>query len=284
MYVYIYITDNKGNINNERNMRQRRSLHVCRYVRTLSLSHTHTLMLSTKKIRRKSSPWMRPEVDMNAGKKATCRLRRYVSRYWGSCLQRRSRGCGPGGRGCGAGLDAALLTSTNEIVAQVDVHQQIGLLRHADFADFEKRRVPSPNRYMAFARFCFCKNNKRTIIIGTAVALTREHPLVGGGETSVVTNAFQCPQGMAVRGGPIRSMMEAGVDVVPCTLATHEILLALAWHVRIGARAGLSEDSSLFVLLRAQVFCRSSPHSIKPRAAPPTCCYSVAPRRMVLCV
>jgi hypothetical protein len=28
-----------------------------------------------------------------------------------------------------------------------------------------ERRVPSPNRYMAFARFCFCKNNKRTIII-----------------------------------------------------------------------------------------------------------------------
>jgi hypothetical protein len=30
-----------------------------------------------------------------------------------------------------------------------------------------ERRVPSPNRYMAFARFCFCKNNKRTIIIVT---------------------------------------------------------------------------------------------------------------------
>jgi hypothetical protein len=26
-----------------------------------------------------------------------------------------------------------------------------------------ERRVPSPNRYMAFAKFCFCKNNKRTI-------------------------------------------------------------------------------------------------------------------------
>jgi hypothetical protein len=25
-----------------------------------------------------------------------------------------------------------------------------------------ERRVPSPNRYMAFAKFCFCKNNKRT--------------------------------------------------------------------------------------------------------------------------
>jgi hypothetical protein len=28
-----------------------------------------------------------------------------------------------------------------------------------------ERRVPSPNRYMALAKFCFCKNNKRTIII-----------------------------------------------------------------------------------------------------------------------
>ena len=28
-----------------------------------------------------------------------------------------------------------------------------------------ERRVQSPNRYMAFARFCFCKNNKRTIIM-----------------------------------------------------------------------------------------------------------------------
>ena len=83
------------------------------------------------------------------------------------------------------------LTSADEIVAQVDVHQQIGLLqnpRHADFADFE---------------------------IGAAVSHTREHPLVGRGETSVVANALKRPQGMVVRAGPIRSMMEAGVDVVP---------------------------------------------------------------------
>ena len=33
-----------------------------------------------------------------------------------------------------------------------------------------ERRVPSPNRYMAFARFCFCKNNKRTIIISSHVS------------------------------------------------------------------------------------------------------------------
>ena len=85
------------------------------------------------------------------------------------------------------------------------VHQQIGLLRHADVADFE---------------------------IGAAVALAREHPLVNGGETSVVTNALQRPQYMVVCAGPIRSMLETGVDVVPGTFTTHEIPLTGAWHVR----------------------------------------------------
>jgi hypothetical protein len=33
------------------------------------------LLVGEKKSRRKSSPWMRPEVDMHAGKKATCLLR-----------------------------------------------------------------------------------------------------------------------------------------------------------------------------------------------------------------
>ena len=33
---------------------------------------------------------------------------------------------------------------------------------------YMERRVPSPNRYMAFAKFCFCKNNKRTIVVGKA--------------------------------------------------------------------------------------------------------------------
>jgi len=28
-----------------------------------------------------------------------------------------------------------------------------------------ERRVPSPNRYIAEAKLCFCKNNKRTIIM-----------------------------------------------------------------------------------------------------------------------
>jgi hypothetical protein len=61
-------------------------------------------------------------------------------------------------------LSLPIETGAFEIVANGDVHQQIGLLRHADVADFK---------------------------IGAAVVLTREHPLVSGGETSVVTNALQ---------------------------------------------------------------------------------------------
>jgi hypothetical protein len=38
----MHITDNRGNINNEMNMRQRRNLHVCQYVRTHTHTHTHT--------------------------------------------------------------------------------------------------------------------------------------------------------------------------------------------------------------------------------------------------
>ena len=82
------------------------------------------------------------------------------------------------------------VTSADEIMAHCYVNQQICLLQHADVADFE---------------------------IGAVVAITREHQLVSGGETNVVTNMLQRPQEMVVRTGPIRSMMEAGVDVVPGT-------------------------------------------------------------------
>ena len=44
--------------------------------------------------------------------------------------------------------------------------------------------------------------------IGAVVALTREQPLVSGGETRDVTNAIQLPQYMVVCAGPIRSMEE----------------------------------------------------------------------------
>ena len=36
---------------------------------------------------------------------------------------------------------------------------------------------------------------------------------------------------MVVCAGPIRSMVEAGVDMVPGTFTTHEIQLTGAWHV-----------------------------------------------------
>jgi hypothetical protein len=92
-----------------------------------------------------------------------------------------------------------------------NVYQQIGLLRHADVADFE---------------------------IGAAVARTREHPLVIGGETGCVSNALQRPQDMVVRAGPVRSMVEAGVDVVP---GTPPMKYRVQRHGTFaqGARAGL---------------------------------------------
>ena len=124
-------------------------------------------------------------------------------------------------------LSLPIVTGAFEIVANGDVHQQIGLLRHVDVADFDFE----------------------------IVALTREHPLVIGGDTGGVTNALQRPQDVVVRAGPFRSMMEAGVDVVPGTFNTHEVLLAAAWHIRKGARAVLlgtrrTDGRSNIVLLR----------------------------------
>jgi hypothetical protein len=67
-------------------------------------------------------------------------------------------------------------------MAYGDVNQQIGLLRHADVADFK---------------------------IGAAAALTREHPLVIGGKTGGMKDALQRPQNMLVCAGPICIMMDA---------------------------------------------------------------------------
>jgi hypothetical protein len=63
-------------------------------------------------------------------------------------------------------------------MAYGDVNQQIGLLSHADVADFK--------------------------IGGAAAALTREHPLVIGGK-----DALQRSQNMLVCAGPICIMMDA---------------------------------------------------------------------------
>ncbi len=136
---------------------------------------------------------MRPEVDIHAGKKATCRLRRCVTiiadLVGSGALEDVIRVVGV----AELALGQPYLTSADKIMAHGNVHQKIGLLRHADVADFD---------------------------IGAAVALTREHPLVIGDETGVVTNALQRPQDTVVRAGPIRSMMEAGVEVVPGTFTT----------------------------------------------------------------
>ena len=131
---------------------------------------------------------MRSEVDMHAGtKKPHAGCGDMCRDNCGSCRQRledlvRVVGVAE------LALSLPISTSANEIMTQGDVYQQIGLPRHADVADFE---------------------------IGAAVALAREHPLVSGGETSVVTNALQRPQYMDMCACPIRSMVEAGVDVVP---------------------------------------------------------------------
>ncbi len=102
-------------------------------------------------------------------------------------------------------MSLPISTNVNEIMTQGDVYQQIGLPRHADVADFE---------------------------IDPAVALAREHPLVSGGETSVVTNAIQLPQYMVISACPIRGMVEPGVDVVSGTFTTHEIPRTGTWHCR----------------------------------------------------
>ena len=60
-----------------------------------------------------------------------------------------------------------------------------------------------------------------------------------GGETGGVINALQRPQDMVVRAGPVRSMMEAGVDVVPDTFTTHEVRWQRHGTFAKGARAGL---------------------------------------------
>jgi hypothetical protein len=61
-----------------------------------------------------------------------------------------------------------------------------------------QRRVPSPNRYMAFAKFCFCKNNKRTIDRGSHcpgghLSFTDEHCIACPHNHWCVDNfAWQC--------------------------------------------------------------------------------------------
>jgi hypothetical protein len=52
-------------------------------------------------------------------------------------------------------------------------------------------RLPSPNRYMAFARFCFCKNNKRTIITEQSAVAQPAQPSAQA-EALLPTRAHTC--------------------------------------------------------------------------------------------
>jgi hypothetical protein len=58
--------------------------------------------------------------------------------------------------------------------AHAHAHSQTERFTHTDGISLV-RRVPSPNRYMAVARFCFCKNNKRTIDRGKTQPDTHMH-------------------------------------------------------------------------------------------------------------
>ena len=59
------------------------------------------------------------------------------------------------------------------------------------------RRVPSPNRYIAIAKFCFCKNNKRLIEL-TEAAETERARLLAERE-AVVAQAREEPPMVGIR-------------------------------------------------------------------------------------
>ncbi len=78
-------------------------------------------------------------------------------------------------------------------MAKGDVDQQIGLASHSYIADF---------------------------LIGTTVALAREHPLAAGGVAGGLTDALQRLQNVLMRGEPFCTMAGATVDMVPDTVTT----------------------------------------------------------------
>ena len=121
------MTDNKGNINNERNMRQRRSLHVCRYVRTHTHTHTHTHAVHEED--------QAQELAVDAARGRHERRQESHVPVAAICVTIIADLVGRGAledvvRVVGVAELALMLpylTSADEIVAQVDVHQQIGL-------------------------------------------------------------------------------------------------------------------------------------------------------------
>ena len=54
-----------------------------------------------------------------------------------------------------------------------------------------ERRVPSPNRYIADAKLCFCKNNKRMIIQGGQVSDWEESQMLAALAVSELPAALQ---------------------------------------------------------------------------------------------
>jgi hypothetical protein len=100
-------------------------------------------------------------------------------------------------------LIQAVVPSADEVVTQGDVHEEIDLL---------------------------CNLNVEDLKISTLLASTREHPLVFGGVTGIIADALERRDDVIVRSSPIGRMSKACIDVVPCTLTTHKVPLASAWH------------------------------------------------------
>ena len=73
--------------------------------------------------------------------------------------------------------------------------------------------------------------NVEDLKISTLFTSTREHPRVFGGVTDIIADALERRHDVIVRSSPIGRMSEACIDVVPCTLTTHKVPFASAWHI-----------------------------------------------------
>jgi hypothetical protein len=115
--------------------------------------------------------------------------------------------------------------SADKVVTQGDIYEEIDLL---------------------------CYLNVEDLKISTLLASTREHPLVFGGVTGIIADALERRHDVIVRSSPIGRMSKACIDVVQCTLTTHKVPLALAWHIRersecriVGEPEKLMEESNM---------------------------------------
>ena len=78
------------------------------------------------------------------------------------------------------------------------------------------RRVQSPNRYMEVARFCFCKNNKRTIDRCRRQDVSREKKSFS--LTMGIPSSFL--MGVSAIGVRQRRQFRVGNDLVQCDVDT----------------------------------------------------------------